>query len=83
MRAATLDRNMLALDALAISAGIFVRGRNTGRNRARVPLIAGPIFLLEYPAAEAVTLTAMCSLTGQLLCASCSADPLPMNSARF
>ncbi|MBV8118608.1 MAG: sulfite exporter TauE/SafE family protein, partial [Alphaproteobacteria bacterium] len=51
---------------LAVFAGIFVAGMVSGVSGLAFPLIAGPIFLLMYPAPEAVALTAMCSLTGQL-----------------
>jgi uncharacterized protein len=52
---------------LAVFAGIAVAGAVSGISGLAFPLIAGPIFLLMYPAREAVALTAMCSLTGQLL----------------
>src|SRR5215469_9945617 len=51
---------------LAVFAGIAVAGAISGISGLAFPLIAGPIFLLVYPAPEAVALTAMCSLTGQL-----------------
>src|SRR5215472_7612623 len=51
---------------LAVFAGITVAGAISGISGLAFPLIAGPIFLLIYPAPEAVALTAMCSLTGQL-----------------
>jgi len=51
---------------LAVFAGIVVAGAVSGISGLAFPLIAGPIFLLMYPAPEAVALTAMCSLTGQL-----------------
>ncbi len=51
---------------LAVFAGIAVAGAVSGISGLAFPLIAGPIFLLMYPAPEAVALTAMCSLTGQL-----------------
>ncbi len=51
---------------LAIFGGIFVAAAVSGISGLAFPLIAGPIFLLIYPAPEAVALTAMCSLTGQL-----------------
>jgi uncharacterized protein len=51
---------------LAVVGGIFVAGAVSGISGLAFPLIAGPIFLLIYPAPEAVALTAMCSLTGQL-----------------
>jgi uncharacterized membrane protein YfcA len=51
---------------LAIFVGIFIAAAVSGVSGLAFPLIAGPIFLLIYPAPEAVALTAMCSLTGQL-----------------
>jgi uncharacterized membrane protein YfcA len=51
---------------MAAFAGIFVAGTVSGISGLAFPLIAGPIFLLIDPAPEAVALTAMCSLTGQL-----------------
>jgi uncharacterized protein len=51
---------------LAVFAGIAVAGAVSGISGLAFPLIAGPIFLLMYPAPAAVALTAMCSLTGQL-----------------
>ncbi|HXP06729.1 MAG TPA: sulfite exporter TauE/SafE family protein [Stellaceae bacterium] len=45
---------------------MLVAGAVSGISGLAFPLIAGPIFLLLYPAPEAVALTAMCSLTGQL-----------------
>ena len=54
------------LGRLTVFAGIFLAGAVSGMSGLAFPLIAGPIFLLIYPAPEAVALTAMCSLTGQL-----------------
>jgi uncharacterized membrane protein YfcA len=51
---------------LTIFFGVFVAAAVSGISGLAFPLIAGPIFLLIYPAPEAVALTAMCSLTGQL-----------------
>ena len=51
---------------LAVLGGIFVAAAVSGISGLAFPLIAGPIFLLIYPAPEAVALTAICSLTGQL-----------------
>jgi uncharacterized membrane protein YfcA len=51
---------------LAVFAGIFVASAVSGVSGLAFPLIAGPIFLMIYPAPEAVALTALCSLTGQL-----------------
>ncbi len=55
------------LGMLAVFSGIFVASMISGVSGLAFPLIAGPIFLLVDPACEAVALTAMCSLTGQLL----------------
>jgi len=52
---------------MAVLAGITIAGAVSGMSGLAFPLIAGPIFLMIYPAPEAVALTAMCSLTGQLL----------------
>jgi uncharacterized membrane protein YfcA len=41
-------------DILAVAVGVFVAGIISGATGQAFPLIAGPIFLLEYPAAEAV-----------------------------
>src|SRR6185312_7119257 len=51
---------------LTIGAGVFVAAVTSGATGQAFPLIAGPFFLLVYPVPEAVGLTAMCSLTGQL-----------------
>jgi uncharacterized protein len=51
---------------LAVFVGITVAGLVSGISGLAFPLIAGPIFLMIYPAPQAVALTAMCSLTGQL-----------------
>jgi uncharacterized membrane protein YfcA len=51
---------------LAVLVGITVAGIVSGISGLAFPLIASPIFLTIYPAPEAVALTAMCSLTGQL-----------------
>ena len=54
------------LPTLGIIGGIFVAGTVSGATGIAFPLIAGPIFLLAYNPAEAVALTALCSVTGQL-----------------
>ncbi|HEV2188521.1 MAG TPA: sulfite exporter TauE/SafE family protein [Stellaceae bacterium] len=46
--------------------GIFVAGGVSGATGVALPLIAGPLFLLTYSPVEAVALTALCSITGQL-----------------
>jgi uncharacterized protein len=55
-----------SIGRLAVFGGIFAAGAVSGISGLAFPLIAGPIFLVMYPAPEAVALTAMCSLTGQL-----------------
>ena len=57
---------MMPSTMLATLAGIFVAGATSGATGLAFPLIAGPILLLTYSPTEAVALTAMCSLTGQL-----------------
>lgn len=57
---------MVAFGPLTIGAGVFVAAVTSGATGQAFPLIAGPFFLLVYPVPEAVGLTAMCSLTGQL-----------------
>jgi uncharacterized membrane protein YfcA len=56
----------MTLSTAAISLGIFAAAITSGATGQAFPLIAGPVFLLEYPAIEAIALTAICSLTGQL-----------------
>ncbi len=63
---ASSEAGVLPVGRLAAVAGILVAGAVSGISGLAFPLIAGPIFLLIYPAPEAVALTAMCSLTGQL-----------------
>jgi hypothetical protein len=46
--------------------GVFVASAVSGVSELAFPQIASPIFPLIYPVPEAVALTAMCSLTGQL-----------------
>jgi len=53
-------------ERLPLFVGIFIAAAVSGVSGLAFPLIAGPIFLLIDPAPEAVALTAMCSLTGQL-----------------
>ena len=57
---------MVMLQSLGVIAGIFVASAVSGATGMALPLIAGPVFLLAYPPAEAVALTALCSVTGQL-----------------
>lgn len=52
--------------ALICIVGIFVAGSVSGATGLALPLIAGPLFLLTYSPVEAVALTALCSITGQL-----------------
>jgi len=51
---------------LTCIVGIFVAGAVSGATGVALPLIAGPLFLLTYSPVEAVALTALCSITGQL-----------------
>ncbi len=50
-------------DLLAV--GVLVAGTVSGATGVAFPVIAGPVLLLEYQPAQAVMLTAMCSLAGQ------------------
>ena len=56
----------MLLHTLLALAGTFVAGTVSGATGLAFPLIAGPVFLLTYPAPEAVALTALCSVSGQL-----------------
>jgi uncharacterized protein len=47
--------------------GVFVAGTISGATGVALTLIAGPIFLMVYAPVEAVALTALCSITSQLL----------------
>ena len=51
---------------LTCVSGIFAAGAVSGATGVALPLIAGPIFLMTFPPVEAVALTALCSITGQL-----------------
>jgi len=51
---------------LTCVVGIFVAGGVSGATGVALPLIAGPLFLLSYSPVEAVALTALCSITGQV-----------------
>src|SRR5579864_592893 len=46
--------------------GILAAGAISGATGVALPLIAGPVFLMAYAPVEAVALTALCSITGQL-----------------
>jgi len=46
--------------------GVLVAGAISGATGVALPLIAGPMFLMAYAPVEAVALTALCSITGQL-----------------
>ncbi len=46
--------------------GVLLAAGISGATGLAFPLIAGPIFLLEHPPAEAILLTSICSLIGQL-----------------
>jgi Sulfite exporter TauE/SafE len=52
--------------ALTTIIGILVAGAVSGATGVALPLIAGPIFLMTFAPVEAVALTALCSITGQL-----------------
>jgi uncharacterized protein len=56
----------VALQTLSLIGGVFVAGAMSGATGISFSLIAGPVFLMVYPAPEAVALTAMGSLIGQL-----------------
>jgi uncharacterized protein len=58
---------LLPLHTLTTLVGLFVAGATSGATGIAFPLIAGPIFLMSYRPAEAVALTALCSLAGQVL----------------
>jgi uncharacterized protein len=51
---------------LTCIVGVFVAGAVSGATGVALPLIAGPLFLLTFSPIEAVALTALCSITGQL-----------------
>jgi|SRR5665213_539125 len=51
---------------LTCIVGIFVAGAVSGATGVALPLIAGPVFLMTFAPVEAVALTALCSITGQL-----------------
>jgi len=57
---------MLTAQFVLVTAGIFLAGTVSGATGMAFPLIAGPIFLFAFDPVEAVALTALCSLTGQL-----------------
>jgi uncharacterized protein len=46
--------------------GVLAAGAISGATGVALPLIAGPVFLMAYAPVEAVALTALCSITGQL-----------------
>jgi uncharacterized protein len=52
--------------ALTTIIGILVAGAVSGATGVALPLIAGPVFLMTFAPVEAVALTALCSITGQL-----------------
>jgi len=52
--------------ALTTIIGILIAGAVSGATGVALPLIAGPVFLMSFPPVEAVALTALCSITGQL-----------------
>jgi len=56
----------MILHALTTIVGILVAGTISGATGVALPLIAGPVFLMAYSPVEAVALTSLCSITGQL-----------------
>jgi hypothetical protein len=57
---------MMFPQEIILLAGVFVAGAVSGATGFALPLIAGPVFLLAYAPIEAVALTALCSITGQI-----------------
>ena len=49
-----------------IAIGLLVAGGISGATGLAFPVIAGPILLLQYPPPQAILLTAICSLAGQI-----------------
>lgn len=47
--------------------GLFFAGGLSGATGLAFPVVAGPLILLEYPPPQAVMMTSICSLVGQLL----------------
>lgn len=52
--------------SLITIVGVLFAGTISGATGVALPLIAGPVFLMVYVPVEAVALTALCSITGQL-----------------
>jgi uncharacterized membrane protein YfcA len=48
-----------------VACGVLLGGAVSGATGVAFPVIAGPLLLLEYQPAQAVLLTAICSLAGQ------------------
>ena len=57
---------MITAHTVTLLTGIFIAGATSGATGLAFPLIAAPVLLLSYSPANAVTLAAMCSLTGQI-----------------
>jgi uncharacterized membrane protein YfcA len=57
---------MLTPQLITALTGIFIAGAVSGATGVALPLIAGPVFLMAFGPTEAIGLTALCSLTGQL-----------------
>src|SRR5579864_7752732 len=56
----------MTLYSLFAIVGVLFAGAVSGATGVALPLIAGPVFLMVYVPVEAVALTALCSITGQL-----------------
>jgi len=54
-----------AMQSDLLAFGVLMAGAVSGATGVAFPVIAGPLLLLEYQPAQAVLLTAICSLAGQ------------------
>jgi uncharacterized protein len=54
-----------AIESDLLTLGVLLGGTVSGATGVAFPVIAGPLLLLEYQPAQAVLLTAICSLAGQ------------------
>lgn len=61
---------MVVLQAVEMSAVVLAAATVSGATGLAFPLIAGPALVLEFPVTEAVAITALCSLTGQIFSAT-------------
>jgi uncharacterized membrane protein YfcA len=57
----------MTLFGVLLPGGIFLASLISGMTGLAFPTLAGPLFLLSFAPTEAVMLTALCSLTGQVL----------------